>query len=311
MKFSEVRKMQNLMEKLTKEKNLEELRQLAEQNGLNLDNAYQEMEMDDFYVDTHEDPGSNPYGVQLHSHNYYEILYICSGNIQYLIRTERYRIQKGDIVIVPPGISHQPILSENSTGVYKRYVLWLSPAFISGLCPLFPNKDFLQPQILRTTGTVWATIGNKFYAGIMESERQNPGWQAALYGNSLELVTILYRIILDKNALHLKSEMPELLDKILSYIEDCLSEEISLDSTARKFFVSRSTITNLFRKELGISFYRYVTQRRLVASKNYVLEGLPLEEIAEKVGFSDYSSFYRAFKKEYGISPRQFKEQQR
>lgn len=126
----------------------------------------------------------------------------------------------------------------------------------------------------------------------------------------MELVTMLYRAVSDKESVHLKSEMPELLDKILAYVEDHLSEEITLDDTGRRFFVSRSTISNVFRKEIGISFYRYVTQRRLVASKNYILEGFPMETIAEKVGFSDYSSFYRAFKGEYGISPRQFKGQQ-
>jgi AraC-like DNA-binding protein len=121
---------------------------------------------------------------------------------------------------------------------------------------------------------------------------------------------MVYRAVLEKESLHLKSEMPELLDKILSFVEDHLLEEITLDNTAKRFFVSRSTISNIFRKEINISFYRYVTQRRLVAAKNFILEEFPMDSIAEKVGFSDYSSFYRAFKNEYGISPRQFKSQQ-
>lgn len=290
--------------------NPEQMRIFAKKSGLNIDEAYQELEMDDPYVDTHEDPGSTHEIVQLHSHNYYEILYICNGNIQYLIRTERYRIQKGDIIIIPPGVSHQPILSEGRTEPYKRYVLWLSTDFIKGIEPLFPDNDFLKPRLLRTTATRWATISNKFYAGIMEEERKHPGWQAAKYGNTLELVTMLYRAVLDKESVHLKSEMPELLDKILSFVEEHLSEEITLDDTGKRFFVSRSTISNIFRKEIGISFYRYITQRRLVAAKNYIMEGMSMELVAEKVGFSDYSSFYRAFKGEYGISPRQFKEQQ-
>ncbi len=290
--------------------NSEDFKIFAKKHGINLDEAYQELEMDDDLVNTHEDPGLSPEGVQLHSHNYYEILYICSGNIQYLIRTDRYRIQKGDIIIVPPGVGHQPILSEEHKTPYKRYVLWLSNEFINGIAPLFPDNDFLKPRLLRTAGTRWATISNKFYAGIMEEERKLPGWKSAVYGNTMELITMLYRAVLDKDSLHLKSEMPELLDKILAFVEDHLSEEITLDDTGKRFFVSRSTISNVFRKEIGISFYRYVTQRRLVAAKNLILEGMSMENIAEKVGFTDYSSFYRAFKNEYGISPRQFKEQQ-
>ena len=89
-----------------------------------------------------------------------------------------------------------------------------------------------------------------------------------------------------------------------------LSTDLSLDNTAKMFYISKSTISNTFRKEMGISFYRYVTQRRLVASKNMILENTQLETIANQVGFSDYSSFYRTFKSEYGISPRQFRDQQ-
>ena len=311
MKLSDIEHLKALVKKHPELiENPDQMKEFAKNAGLNLEDAYQELEMDDPYVDTHLDPGSAQEIVQLHSHNYYEILYICSGNIQYLVRSERYRIQKGDVLIIPPGVSHQPLLQEGRTEIYKRYVLWLSTDFIKGIAPLFPDNDFLCPTLLRTAGTRWSSISNKFYAGIKETEQKDAGWQASVYGNTMELITMLYRAVLDKDLVPLKSEIPELLDNILVYIEEHLAENITLDDTGKRFFVSRSTISNIFRKEIGISFYRYVTQRRLVAAKNYILEGLSMENIAENVGFSDYSSFYRAFKQEYGISPRQFKEQQ-
>ena len=311
MKLSDIEHLKALVKKHPELiENPDQMKEFAQNAGLNLEDAYQELEMDDPYVDTHLDPGSAQEIVQLHSHNYYEILYICSGNIQYLVRSERYRIQKGDVLIIPPGVSHQPLLQEGRTEIYKRYVLWLSTDFIKGIVPLFPDNDFLCPTLLRTAGTRWSSISNKFYAGIKETEQKDAGWQASVYGNTMELITMLYRAVLDKDLVPLKSEIPELLDNILVYIEEHLAENITLDDTGKRFFVSRSTISNIFRKEIGISFYRYVTQRRLVAAKNYILEGLSMENIAENVGFSDYSSFYRAFKQEYGISPRQFKEQQ-
>ena len=70
--------------------------------------------------------------------------------------------------------------------------------------------------------------------------------------------------------------------------------------------MSVSTITQLFRQKLGTSFYHCVTQHRLIAAKVLIGEGMLLEEVSRTVGFADYSSFYRAFKKEYGITPRQF-----
>ena len=182
---------------------------------------------------------------------------------------------------------------------------------MKGIFPLFPNHDFSNPTLLRTSGTKWAILKDMFYLGIREAEQQKPGWNAYVYGNTMELITMLYRATIEKKSLHLKSEKPELLENILAFIETNLDYDLSLEDTGKRFFVSRSTISNTFRKEMGISFYRYVTQRRLVASKNLILKNIQLENIASQVGFSDYSSFYRAFKSEYGISPRQFRDQQK
>ena len=83
-------------------------------------------------------------------------------------------------------------------------------------------------------------------------------------------------------------------------------EKITLEDTAKHFYVSVSTITQLFRQKMGTSFYRCVTQRRLIAAKVRIGNGESLEDVGRAVGFTDYSSFYRAFKKEYGITPRQY-----
>ena len=74
-----------------------------------------------------------------------------------------------------------------------------------------------------------------------------------------------------------------------------------------RLYVSSSTVSHLFKQRLGVSFYRYVTQRRLIAAKNLIQKGVLMENVAAKTGFADYSGFYRAFRKEYGVSPRQYR----
>jgi AraC-like DNA-binding protein len=58
---------------------------------------------------------------------------------------------------------------------------------------------------------------------------------------------------------------------------------------------------------LGVSLYRYVTQRRLIAAKNDIAKGMRLDAVARKSGFQDYSAFFRVFKSTFGISPRQYR----
>ena len=93
----------------------------------------------------------------------------------------------------------------------------------------------------------------------------------------------------------------------MAYVENHLSEKITLTDMARRFYVSESTIIQHFRKKMGISFYRCVTQQRLIFAKNLIQKGIPLETVCRQVGFTDYSTFYRAFNQEYGLSPRQYR----
>ena len=140
----------------------------------------------------------------------------------------------------------------------------------------------------------------------MEAENQAAGWQAAVLGNTITLLTMLGRSIQERTASVLKAEKPDLLNEVLAYIETNLGNKITLEDTAKHFYVSVSTITQLFRQKMGTSFYRCVTQRRLIAAKIKIGQGESLEDVSRAVGFTDYSSFYRAFKKEYGITPRQY-----
>ena len=153
-------------------------------------------------------------------------------------------------------------------------------------------------------------MGDLFQAGVTEAEARAPGWEPAVIGNTIQILVQLYRIFSDQEAAPLKAEKPELLDRVLAYVETHLAEKITLEEISRLFFVSESTISQTFRKKMGVSFHRCVTQRRLIAAKALIAEGIALEVVGHQVGFADYSSFYRAFKQEYGISPRQYRKLQ-
>jgi len=250
--------------------------------------------------------------VSLHSHNYIEILYCrTSVGVEYLIGSDRYRLQKGDIVYVPPGVSHRPILPEKLTAPYERDVLWVSTEFMDTIMRMYPDETVSQRDHsvpVRTAGTRWEFLGDLFRTGVLEEEQKKPGWEAAVMGNTLMLFAHMKRIYMERSAGTMKAEKPELLDRIAAHIERNYMRHITIDDLARQFYVSNSTISHLFKQKMGVSLYRYITQRRLIAAKSLIPKKIPMEEIAAQVGFADYSTFYRAFKQEYGISPRQFSQ---
>ena len=279
--------------------------------GMDPNAIYQELEMMSRYVDTHQDINYSNANLQLHSHVFYELLYCCCDcGAEYLVGSERYRLQAGDIVFVPPGISHRPLLPEQMEVPYERYVLWLSGEFMGQYASLLPypfTEKQAQASLLRTRGTAWEHLGDLFLAGVQETEQQLDGWEAAVIGNTIQLLTQIKRATDLRHAHALKAEKPELLDRITAYIEKNYARSMTIDQLSREFFISSSTVSHLFQQKLGVSFYRYVTQRRLIAAKTLIERGALLEDVAVQVGFSDYSGFYRAFKKEFGISPRQYR----
>ena len=312
MKLGELRKLTRILPELQAAEAQSEVQKQLVALGLDPNMLYQELEMTSAYVDTHRDTSYSGANMQLHSHTFYELLYcISSGGAEYLVGSERYRLQEGDVIFVPPGVSHRPLLPDEMPEPYSRYVLWLSPEFMEQYAKLiFGTDKQTQTSMLRTKGTRWEFLKEMFRAGVLESEKQLDGWEAAVAGNAVILLTQLKRAVADRSAEALKAEKPELLDRIMAFVEDRYAQQITIRELGRRFFVSESTVSHLFKQKMGVSFYRYVTQRRLIAAKTLIEKGHLLEMVAEEAGFQDYSGFYRAFRQEYGISPRQYRSLQ-
>ena len=309
MKLSIVRDISKRFPPPTTQEEMQKILETLREEGIDVQSFYQELEMSDPLVETHRDVSYSNSQLTLHSHTFYELLYCCNDcGAEYLVGADRYRLQKGDIVFVPPGISHRPLLPEKMPEPYQRYVLWISQEFVDRFSQMLSagEKMMAYGTLLRTGNNKWELLGGYFRRGVWEAEHQAPGWQAALVGNTITLLTLMSRSIQERTANLLKAEKPDLLNEVMNYIELHLNEKITLEETARNFYVSVSTITQLFRQKMGTSFYRCVTQRRLIAAKVRIGTGEALEDVSRAVGFADYSSFYRAFKKEYGITPRQY-----
>lgn len=311
MKLSVLREISRLFSAPTTPEEVQTIREYLQNNGMEYSNFYQELEMSNPMVETHRDESSSNTMMSLHSHDFYEMLFCReSEGVEYLVGTERYRLQYGDIVIVCPGVSHRPLLPEGKQTLYKREIIWFSKGFLEHMQTMLPSQQLELPMrdmlFLRTKDTKWEFLGDMFRSGVTEAERGKPESDGIVLGNTIVILSCIARALGVIEGEQPLAEKPELLEQVMAYIERNIGEHITLEETAKHFYVSVSTITQLFRHKMGISFYRCVTQRRLIAAKTLIQYGQTLEDVSRAVGFTDYSSFYRAFKKEFGITPRQY-----
>ena len=95
----------------------------------------------------------------------------------------------------------------------------------------------------------------------------------------------------------------EKIVSILKYLNLHLTQRLSIDSLASQFYMSKYYMMRKFKAETGYTIHAYLNEKRLLLAKEQIAAGKNPREIWEKCGFGDYSTFFRAYKKQFGVSP--------
>ena len=238
---------------------------------------------------------------QMHSHNSYEIFLLVEGDTDYCVEGSRYHVMQGDIMLMRKGEVH--IFQLRSAARYERMCV-----------------NFDIPDILEFTGlTHLLSIFNERPLGKFNHYRSDlfPGNQWTEYMNKIcttkdtkRQLCYLLSLLSDLNdSMETVKNAPAIADKdraapIIKYINSNLTNELSLDILSERFYISKAHLNRIFKQSTGTTAWEYITIKRLFMAKDMIDSGKQPGDVYQSSGFRDYTTFFRAYKRHFGVSPR-------
>ncbi len=252
-------------------------------------------------------------GVSLHHHDFYECYLFLSGDVTYLIEGKSYQLKPGDIILINSRELHQAYINSKETA-YERFVLWINPAFLRLLSTEATDltQCFERPgrkNVLRVDAEWQQSIRMLMNKLIFLENFQGTGEDLLYRAYITELMVYLSNLTFNDHVrFDVDVKKSSRIDRILEYINSHLEEDITIDALSEYSYLSKFHLSREFKKHTGTTLHRYILQKKLIAAKEFILKDVPITQVYEQCGFGDYSNFFRAFKKEYGMTPRQFYE---
>lgn len=251
--------------------------------------------------------------IEYHHHDFYEVYFLFSGNVSYIIDSRSYSMKPGDILLINPKQIHKPVFGD-STGLYERMVLWITPDFLkalsteeSNLVSCFENAFKEKRSLIRTSTSSPSLIKPlllKLHSSINSDEF---GDDILRIGYLKEVLVMLNRLHSTHDTKRLESDIVvnRLAERVADFVEKNIDREITLDILSNELFVSKFHLSREFKRYTGCTIHKYIMQKRLICARELIRKKVPITQVYLKCGFNDYSSFLRAFKAEYDITPKQ------
>lgn len=241
-------------------------------------------------------------------HEFCEILFFLQGNITYRIGNKTYKVRKHDLAFIDAGVPHYPVAIPYKT--YKRVVIWVKADFLRRLST--PETD-LAECFQQGKREVIVALDEQEGRELLQyttllSNSVKEGYGADVEKNCLAggIFLFLNRKSREKRGTILRSQQANRNRELVEYIQQNYGEELMLDSLAAMFHVSKYHFVREFRKEYGMGIHQFICKTRLSAACRMIQEGESVTLAARRCGFNEYSSFLKAFKQEYGSSPRDY-----
>ena len=247
-------------------------------------------------LDTRTEPGR----FSMHAHRDPEIYCFLSGKGQYRVEGTVYPLRAGDVLIMRTAETHMPEIETDTP--YERFVFNFSPEYLDKLDPsgtlwrMFFDRPLGKGNLYRPQ----CLTDESYLRVFSDMDKQGP-LRTVLLSRLLTLLSECAETY--TSGTQSKGAPTGRVTRIVRYLNDHLTEELTLDGIAERFYLSRSQLCRIFREGTGSGVMEYIRIKRLMAAREQIASGIPAGRAATACGFSDYSSFYRAYKDRFGVSP--------
>ena len=251
--------------------------------------------------------------VDYHYHDFHKIIIFLKGNVTYMIEGKAYKLRPWDTLIISQSQIHKPIIDPAED--YERIIIWFNPEMIAehnregaNLLECFEVAMNRDNNRLRLFEEPLRKVKGIVYDLIEEEDNQAFGSDILKRTLLIQLIILLNRNLLDNNRRNpsIDVQFDQNINEIVTYINQHLDGDLSVNHLASLVFLSKYHLMRKFKAYTGYTLHQYIVQKRLMYAKALMAEGLRLTDVCQSAGFNDYSGFVRAFKKEFGISPREY-----
>jgi len=250
-----------------------------------------------------------------HYHEFDKLILFLGGKVSYTVEGVTYFLQPWDVLLVQHNMIHLPIIDPSEP--YERVVIWLGRNWIEkhsdageALDTCFDTARQRGFHLLR-----FGADRRLYYMQViqqLEEALRSGEFGAARLADTLcqqLLIAVNRDILRDRTAQEQVDsyKVDPKMDEILRYIAEHLGEDLSIDALAKEFYLSRYYLMHRFKAVTGYTLHQYISQKRLLLAGELIRTGVPVMKAAEQAGFSEYSTFLRAFQNTFHMSPREFR----
>ena len=243
--------------------------------------------------------------IEYHYHTFHKIILLLAGRAGYAVEGERYELAPGDFVLVGRGSIHRPVVADGD--YYERMILYISPACLEAMAveDCDPAECFQLAQ--RSFQYVYRDEAGSRVRQLFQAPHQTivqGGYGASLLTQAqfTELMVEVNRVCRAGHGVGASGGDSKVVS-LLQYLNLHLAEPLSIDDLSARFYISKYHMMRRFRQETGYSIHGYLSEKRLLLAQQLLSRGASPSEVFTQVGYQDYSTFSRAYKKQFGRGP--------